>query len=137
MTTEDIKKKRLKIHNEDNLTIDQKHTKLINEKLKERIQESQSQIKILNIKTHENSSFLSNKTTQKIEIETETNEDIKNIIKSVKNYSNLKFFIEDLEQRNKEKDIKIFSLNQKLTDDYYFFNKKENELLSKFEELKK
>ncbi|ASC94923.1 hypothetical protein Sdiek2_0022, partial [Sulfurospirillum diekertiae] len=29
-----------------------------------------------------------------------------------------------------------FSLNQKLTDDYYFFNKKENELLSKFEELK-
>lgn len=135
LTTEDIKK-RLKINNEDNLTIDQKHTKLINEKLKERIQESQSPIKILNLKTQENSHFLSSKITQKIEIETESKEDIKNIIKSVKNYSNLKNFIEDLEQKNKEKDIKIFSLNQKLNDDYFFFNKKENELLEKFDELK-
>ena len=135
ITPEDIKK-RLKINREDNLTIDQKHTKLINEKLKERIKESQSPIKILNIKTFENSSFFSNKTTQKIEIETETQEDIKNIIKSVKNYSNLRFFIEDLEQKNKDKDIKIFSLNQKLNDDYFFFNRKENELLSKFDELK-
>lgn len=135
LTTEEIKK-RLKINQEDILTIDQKHTKIINEKLKERIQENQTPIKILNIKTFENSHFLSSKKTQKIEIETETQEDIKNIIKSVKNYSNLKFFIEDLEQKNKDKDIKIFSLNQKLNDDYFFFNRKENELLSKFDELK-
>ncbi|WP_067172609.1 hypothetical protein [Sulfurospirillum sp. UCH001] len=135
LTTEEIEK-RLKINHEDNLTIDQKHTKLINQKLKEKIQEGQSPIKILNIKTQENSHFLSSKTTQKIEIETESKEDIKNIIKSVRNYSNLKFFIEDLEQKNKDKDIKIFSLNQKLNDDYFFFNKKENVLLSKIDELK-
>lgn len=135
LTKEEIKK-RLKIKQDDNLNIDEKHTKLINQKLKETIQEIQSPIKILNIKTSENSSFLSSRKTQKIEIETESKNDLKSIVKSIKNYSNLGNFIEDLEQKNKEKDIKIFSLNQKLTDDYFFFNKKENELLLKIDELK-
>lgn len=136
LTKKEIEK-RLKIQNEDTLTIDQKHTKLANQKVKEKIESIKQQpFKILNISTSENSSFFNNKKTQKVEIEMETKEDLKNVLKAIKNYPNLGSFIEDLEQKNREKDIKIFSLNQKLDDDYWFFNKKENDLLEKIDILK-
>ena len=135
LTNEDIKK-RLSIQSDDTLTIDQRHTKLLNKKLIERIEEVKDPIKILKFETSEKSSIFSRDITQKIEIETESKDDIKKVIKAIKNYSNLSNFIEDLEQKNREKDIKIFSLNQKLNDDYWFFNKKENELLEKIDILK-
>ena len=134
-TKEEIQK-RLSIKNDDKLTIDERHTKLINQKLIERIQEVKDPIKILKFEASEKSSMFSGDITQKIEIETESKEDIKKVIKAIKNYSNLSNFIQDLEQKNREKDIKIFSLNQKLTDDYFFFNKKENALLEKIDTLK-
>jgi len=135
LTNEDIKR-RLSIQSDDTLTIDQRHTKLINQKLLERIEEVKDPIKILKFETSEKSSIFSRDTTQKIEIETESKEDIKKVIKAIKNYSNLSNFIQDLEQKNREKDIKIFALNQKLNDDYFFFNKKENALLEKIDILK-
>ena len=135
LTNEDIKR-RLSIQSDDTLTIDQRHTKLINQKLLERIEEVKDPIKILKFETSEKSSIFSRDITQKIEIEAETKDDIKKVIKAIKNYSNLSNFIQDLEQKNREKDIKIFSLNQKLNDDYFFFNKKENELLEKIDILK-
>ncbi|AOO63824.1 hypothetical protein [Sulfurospirillum halorespirans] len=135
LNNEDIKK-RLLIQNDDKLTIDQRHTKLINQKLLERIQEVKDPIKILKFETSEKSSIFSSDITQKIEIEAESKDDIKKVIKAIKNYSNLSNFIQDLEQKNREKDIKIFSLNQKLNDDYFFFNKKENDLLEQIDILK-
>lgn len=135
LTNEDIKR-RLSIKNDDKLTIDERHTKLINQKLIERIEEVKDPIKILKFETNEKSSMFSRDVTQKIEIEAESKEDIKKVIKAIKNYSNLSTFIQDLEQKNREKDIKIFSLNQKIDDDYWFFNKKENALLEKIDTLK-
>ncbi|MGE4444645.1 MAG: hypothetical protein AB7E37_06725 [Candidatus Altimarinota bacterium] len=134
-TKEEIQK-RLSIKNDDKLTIDERHTKLINQKLIERIQEVKDPIKILKFETSEKSSMFSRDITQKIEIEAESKEDIKKVIKAIKNYSNLSNFIQDLEEKNREKDIKIFSLNQKMNDDYFFFNKKENALLEKIDTLK-
>jgi len=128
--------KRLQIKKDDSLTITQKHVKLANQKITEYIDKMGSKIEILDLKFSENSSFFNSRKTQKIEIEVEKNEDVRSVVKAIKNYSKIGNLVENLEEKNREKDIKIFSLNQKIDEENRFFNKKENELLQKIDDLK-
>ena len=136
LTKEDIEK-RLKIHSEDTLTIDEKHTKLINEKIQEKLEAlKQPAPKIIEHKYRENTSFFSKEKTHTLEITTPTKEDLKRITDAIKHYSNVSKFVQDLQQEKQNANNKFYILKQKSEEDRRYFQQKENELLENINTLK-
>lgn len=135
-TTEDEIKKRLKIKKEDNLTITQKHTKLINQKINEKLEKMEGEKpKILKSEIKENSTFLSDKKTYKLELETETKEEMQKVLNGVNNYFNISNFVKDLEKEKQDANNKYYILKSDATNKINYLTSKEDELLLKVKKL--
>lgn len=125
--TEEEIKKRLEIKKSDNLTITQKHTKLINQKINEKLEKMEGEKpKILKSEIIENKPFFGEKTF-KIELEVKSEKDVKSVINSIKNYSNVAGFIENIQQEKQDINNKFYMLK----------NENEGEKNSLKEQLKK
>ena len=134
--TEEEIKKRLKISREDDLTITQKHINIINEKIAEKFEKMEGEKpKILKSEFKENSAFLSDKKTYKLEFETETKEDMKKVIDSVKNYHNVANFVKDLEKEKQDANNKLYILKDKYEQEKTLYINRENKLEQQIKEL--
>lgn len=135
--TEDEIKKRLEIKKSDSLTITQKHTKLINQKISEKLQKAECEKpKILKSEISENKHFLSEKTF-KIELEVESEKDVKSVINSIKNYSSVGGFVQSLQEEKQNANNKFYMLkNESEKEKNELKNKVEN-LETKLEKMKK
>lgn len=130
-------RKRLKIKQEDDLTITQKHTKLINQKIAETLEKMEGEKpKILKNEISENTSFLSSKKTYKLEIEAETKEDVKKIIDSINKFPRISNFIQNLEKEKQDTNNKLYILKDKYNEEKTLFLQRENKLEQQIKELK-